>query len=69
VYGYVVSGTARLESGPGGRDAILVEPGGFFSVPPHTVHREINPSQTEGGEIILFLQGSGAMVANLEGPE
>ncbi|HBY93297.1 MAG: cupin domain-containing protein [Ardenticatenaceae bacterium] len=67
VYGYVVSGTARLESGPGGRDAITVGPGGFFSVPPHTVHREMNPSATEGGEVILFLQGTGPTVVNVEG--
>ncbi len=68
VYGYVVSGTVRLEGGPGGRDAISVDAGGFLYVPPHTVHREINPSSTEGGEVILFLQGTGPTVVNVEGP-
>jgi len=69
VYGYVVSGTARLEGGPGGKDVITVGPGGFLYVPPYTVHREINPSSTEGGEVILFLAGAGAMVVNVEGPD
>jgi quercetin dioxygenase-like cupin family protein len=44
VYGYVVSGTIRLESGA---DVITISPGDFFLVPPHTVHREVNPSLTE----------------------
>jgi len=67
-YGYVVSGTVRLEGGPDGREAITVGPGGFLLVPPHTVHREANPSPTEGAEVILFLQGTGPMVVNVEGP-
>jgi quercetin dioxygenase-like cupin family protein len=69
VYGYVVAGTARFESGPGGRDVISVEPGGFFSVPPYTVHREINPSSSEAGEVILFLRGTGMMVVNVADPD
>ena len=69
VYGYVASGTIRLESGPGGSDAVSIGPGGFLSVPPHTVHREVNPSSTERGEVILFLQGTGPMAVNVEEPE
>ena len=66
VYGYVVSGTIRLESGA---DVITISPGDFFLVPPNTVHREVNPSPTERGEVILFLQGTGPMAINVEGPE
>ena len=69
IYGYVVSGSARFENGPGGRDAISVDPGDFFQVPARTVHRDVNPSETEGQEVILFLRGSGPMVVNVDGPE
>jgi quercetin dioxygenase-like cupin family protein len=66
VYGYVASGICRLESDQGEKDAITVGPGGFLHVPPHTVHREINPSKDESNEVILFLRGSGQMVYNLD---
>ena len=69
VYGYIVSGSVRFESGPGGKDAVTIGPGDFFLVPPHTVHRDVNPSPTEGQEVILFLVGGGPMVVNVDGPE
>lgn len=69
VYGYLISGSIRFEDGPRGRDATSVSPGGFFHVPARTVHRDINPSATEGQEAILFLRGSGPMVVNVEGPD
>lgn len=69
IYGYIVSGTARFENGPGGGDAVSVGPGDFFFVPARTVHRDVNPSGTEGQEVILFLQGSGPMVVNVDGPD
>ncbi|HEY6101665.1 MAG TPA: cupin domain-containing protein [bacterium] len=69
VYGYMVSGVARFEGGPGGRDAVSVGPGDFFYVPARTVHRDVNPSATEGQEVILFLRGGGPMVVNVDGPD
>ncbi len=69
VYGYVVRGSVSFEGGPDGRDAISVGSGDFFHVPAHTVHRDVNPSGTEGQEVILFLRGSGPMVVNVEGPD
>jgi quercetin dioxygenase-like cupin family protein len=69
VHGYVVSGSVRFESGPGGAQATVVGPGDLFHVPPRTVHRDVNPSQTEGQEVILFLIGRGPMVVNVEGPD
>ena len=69
VYGYLVSGSARFESGPGGKDAVSVDQGDFFHVPPGTIHREINPSADEGQEVILFLSGTGPLVVNVEGPD
>lgn len=69
VYGYMASGTFRFEFGPGGSDRTTVDEGGFFHVPPGTVHRDVNPSQTEGQEVILFLRGHGDMVVNVGGPD
>lgn len=69
VYGYVASGSARFENGPGGKDAISLETGDFFHVSPHTVHREINPSSNEGNEVILFLSGTGPLVTNVDSPD
>jgi quercetin dioxygenase-like cupin family protein len=65
VYGYVVSGSARFESKAEHEDAVSLGQGDFFHVPPHTVHREINPSSEEG-EIIMFLRGTGQLVFNLD---
>jgi uncharacterized RmlC-like cupin family protein len=69
VYGYLASGSARLESGHGGQETIAIGPGDFFHVPPRTVHREINPSAEEGQEFVLFLSGTGPLVVNVDGPE
>ena len=68
VYGYLVSGTARFEAGPGGRDTITVHAGEFFCVPARLVHRDVNPSPTEGQEFVLFLHGRGPVVVNVDGP-
>src|SRR4051812_23044320 len=64
VYGYVVSGLGRFESGTTEGEAITVRAGDFFHVPSHTVHREINPSPDAANEFILFLRGSGPLVYN-----
>jgi len=69
VYGYMVSGTARFESGPAGREVTSVGPGDFFHVPARAVHRDVNPSKAEGQEVILFLRGAGPMVVNVEDPD
>jgi quercetin dioxygenase-like cupin family protein len=69
VYGYVVSGSICFESGPGGKDAISVDAGDFFHVPARTIHRDVNPSTSEGHEVILFLPGHGPMVVNVDGPD
>jgi uncharacterized RmlC-like cupin family protein len=68
VYGYLVSGVVRFEEGPGEADAVSVGPGDFFHVPARTVHRDVNPSASDGQEAILFLRGTGPMVVNVDGP-
>lgn len=68
VYGYIISGFERFEYGPEGRDAILVGPGDFFHIPPHTVHRDVNPSPDERQEVVLFFRGTGPVVVNVDDP-
>ena len=68
VYGYVVSGTLRLENGEDKKNTITVGSGDYFHVPANTIHRELNPSSKERGEVILFLPGSGPLVVNVEVP-
>lgn len=65
---YVVSGTLRMESGPGGQDVVDAQPGDFVFVPPHTVHREGNPS-SGAATVIVVRAGSGESVFNVDGPE
>jgi len=67
-YLYVVSGRFRLESGPGGRDAMEGGPGDFLKIPPLTVHRESNPTAEEGRTVIVRI-GRGPVVVNTEGPD
>jgi quercetin dioxygenase-like cupin family protein len=68
-YGYMVSGVARLEYGPGGRDAITLGTGDFWHMPANTIHRDVSPSAPEGQVAIIFYRGTGPMVVNVEGPE
>jgi uncharacterized RmlC-like cupin family protein len=65
---YVVSGALRLEFGPGGRDVLEAQPGDFVFVPPHTVHREGNPSSAEAA-VIVVRAGTGEAVVNVDGPD
>lgn len=68
VYGLIISGSERFEFGPRGKDAITVGQGDFFHIPPHTVHRDVNPSPGESQEAVLFLRGTGPVVVNVESP-
>ncbi|MDQ1688779.1 MAG: hypothetical protein QOK42_1754 [Frankiaceae bacterium] len=65
---YVVSGALRLESGPGGQDMVEAQPGDFVFVPPHTVHREGNPSSAEA-TVVVVRAGTGETVFNVDGPD
>jgi uncharacterized RmlC-like cupin family protein len=64
---YVVSGVMRVESGPEGKDVVDAQAGDFVFVPPHTVHREGNPTSTEA-TVIVVRAGSGEAVFNVDGP-
>jgi uncharacterized RmlC-like cupin family protein len=65
---YVLSGGLRMESGPRGEDVLDARPGDFVFVPPHTVHREGNPTSTSA-TIIVVRAGSGEAVFNVDGPD
>ena len=69
IYGYVVSGQARFEHSSDPGSAITLHQGEFFHLPPHTVHREINPSPNESSQVLLFISGDGLLVENVSGPE
>lgn len=69
VFGFIISGSEKLEYGPMGEENILVGVGDFFHILPGTVHRDVNPSPDEGQEALLYLRGSGPVVVNVDGPD
>jgi uncharacterized RmlC-like cupin family protein len=64
---YVVAGTLRMESGPGGAEVMEAVAGDFVHVPPHAIHREGNPSE-ETSALVVVRSGEGEAVINVEGP-
>ena len=64
---YVVSGTLRMESGPGGADVVDAGPGDFLRVPKGAVHREGNPGDEES-RLVVVRAGTGPAVVNVDGP-
>lgn len=68
VYGYVVSGHAVLEYGPGGNESVALNAGDFIYVPPRTIRRVVNPTD-EDWEIVINFVGSGPPAVSVDGPE
>lgn len=66
-YAYVVSGSKRIEYGPGGTRTLIAGPDAFIHVPKGLVHREGNPSE-EVSRSIAFRMGTGPATINVEGP-
>jgi uncharacterized RmlC-like cupin family protein len=64
---YVLSGSLRMEFGPGGSDAVEAGPGDFVYVPKGAVHREGNPS-AEPADIVVVRAGRGESTVNVDGP-
>jgi quercetin dioxygenase-like cupin family protein len=67
VLGYVVSGRARFDFGPGGAESTDVEEGGFFHVPAGLIHRDVNPLD-QLQELVLSVVGDGPLVVNVDEP-
>lgn len=64
---YVVAGTLRMESGPGGEEVVDAVAGDFVYVPAHAIHREGNPSD-ETSAVVVVRSGEGEPVINVDGP-
>jgi uncharacterized RmlC-like cupin family protein len=64
---YVMTGSLRMEFGPGGSDVIDAEPGDFLRVPKGVVHRESNPSEA-AAQVIVMRAGRGESTFNVDGP-
>lgn len=64
---YVLKGRARIEFGKGGAASVDARDGDFIHVPPHAVHRELNPTGEEG-IIVVVRGGTGAPTVNVDGP-
>jgi uncharacterized RmlC-like cupin family protein len=64
---YVVSGSLRMESGPGGGHVVDAGPGDFLHVPKGAIHRESNPGDHES-QLVVVRAGRGPAVVNVGGP-
>jgi len=64
---YVLTGSLKMESGPGGANVVEARPGDFLRVPKGVVHRESNPS-AEPGDLIVVRAGRGESTFNVNGP-
>jgi uncharacterized RmlC-like cupin family protein len=64
---YVLSGTLRMEFGPGGSEVLDAGPGDFLYVSAGAVHRESNPTDEES-QLVVVRSGLGAPVVNVDGP-
>lgn len=65
---FVVSGGAKFEFGPQGGEVLEAAPGDFIRIPPHMIHRESNPGDSES-HLVVIRHGSGEAVVNVDGPE
>ena len=66
-YIYVLSGSGRMEFGPGGREACEAQAGDLLYVPKGAVHREANSGEVEN-EALIMRVGAGDPVFNVDGP-
>ena len=64
---YVVAGTLRMQSGPGGTVVDDAGPGDFLHIPPYAVHRESNPGEVTSRAVIVRA-GEGVPTINVDGP-
>ena len=64
---YVVAGSLRMESGPGGSVVEEAVPGDFVFVPKGAIHREGNPGDAES-HLVVVRSGTGSVVVNVDGP-
>ena len=68
-YIYVVSGSARVEHGPGGLTVTEAHAGDFVLVRRGLIHREGSSAGSGGVTAVLVRVGEGEIVTNVDGPE
>ena len=68
LYGFLISGRLRLEFGRRGEDAVDLDPGDFFHIPPRLVHRDVNLSKRRKLLVATVLIGEGPPLVNADGP-
>lgn len=68
-YVYVITGSARVEYGPGGRLGADAGPGDFIHIPRGLVHREGSSAGSNGVEAVLVRIGQGDLVTNVDAPD
>lgn len=64
---FVLTGTLRMECGPGGAVVVEAAPGDFVHVPKGAIHRESNPEDEES-HLVVVRAGQGPPVVNMDGP-
>jgi quercetin dioxygenase-like cupin family protein len=69
LYGFLVSGSLRLEFGLKGKKAVDLHPGDYFHIPPGLIHRDVNPDKKRKALVSNILLGGGPAVVDVEGPE
>jgi len=68
LYGFIETGRMRLEYGRKGNRSVEVRQGDFFHIPPHLVHRDVNPDKKLELAVVNILVGRGKPVINVKGP-
>jgi uncharacterized RmlC-like cupin family protein len=68
LYGFLISGHLRLEFGSKGGEAVELDPGDFFHIPPGLIHRDVNPNKQRELLVANILLGNGPPVVNVDGP-
>lgn len=69
LYGFLISGHLQLEFGPKGKEAVVINPGDYFHIPPGIIHRDVNPDKLRRFQVAGILLGKGLAVVNVRGPE
>jgi len=66
-FGYVVTGRLVMEFGPGGRDAVTMSAGDYFSIPARLIHRDLNRSRRKT-VLATISVGRGPFSTLVDGP-
>ncbi len=68
IYGYLVSGSLRLEFGLAGTKWVALLAGDFFHLPTGLIHRDVNPDLVLEGVVVNVSLGKGPTVVAVDRP-